>query len=112
MVLYRVEVTSFAQREIRELPGNMRQRILRLLKALQEEPRPPMSKQMDITKVGYELESNVALYRIRVESWRVVYVLEEELQLMTVLAIRKRPPYQYDDLRKLIDNAISPHPDN
>ncbi len=106
MVLYRVEITFLARQEIRELPGNMRQRVIRLLKALQEEPRPHNSKQMNLASLGCELESNITLHRIRVESWRVVYVLEEELQLLTVLAIRKRPPYQYDDLRQLLDQVM------
>jgi mRNA interferase RelE/StbE len=106
MVLYQVEVTSQARTEIRELPGNMHQRILRLLKALREEPHPNSSKRLDIANLGIELESSIGLYRIRVESWRVVYLVEEELRLLTVLAIRKRPPYQYDDLHQLIDELL------
>ena len=104
--MYQVEVTSLVRREIRELPGNMRQRILRLLKELREEPRPNISQRLDTAKLGTELESSVGLYRIRIESWRVVYVVEEELRLLTVLAIRKRPPYQYDDLYQLIDELL------
>jgi mRNA-degrading endonuclease RelE of RelBE toxin-antitoxin system len=102
MVLYNVEVTSQVRREVRELPGNMRQRVIGLLKALKEEPRPHNSKRMDITKLGGELSLNLELYRIRIESWRILYTLEEELQLLTILAIRKRPPYQYDDLLELL----------
>lgn len=106
MVLYQVEVTSLVRKEIRELPGNIRQRILRLLKELREEPRPNSSQRLDTAKLGIELESSIGLYRIRIESWRVVYVVEEELRLLTVLAIRKRPPYQYDDLYQLIDELL------
>jgi phage-related protein len=52
MALYRVEVISSARQEIRVLPGNMRQRVLGLLKALSSQPRPDSSKQMDTLKLG------------------------------------------------------------
>lgn len=107
MALYRVEVISSARQEIRALPGNMRQRVLGLLKALSSQPRPDSSKQMDTLNLGGELPSSIGLYRIRVESWRVVYVVEEDLQLLTVLTVRKRPPYQYDNLRELLSEAIA-----
>lgn len=43
MALYKVEVISSARQEIRALPGNMRQRLLGLLKALASQPRPNSS---------------------------------------------------------------------
>lgn len=58
---------------------------------------------MNTSKLGVELPSNIELYRIRVESWRIIYVVEEELQLLTVLTVRKRPPYQYENLRELLE---------
>jgi len=106
MDLYQVEVTSFAGKEIRSLPGNMRQRIIDLLKELRSSPRPHNTKLMDMSELGGAVDSKIELYRIRVESWRVVYALEEELKLLTVLAVRKRPPYQYDDLRDLINELM------
>jgi len=45
------------------------------------------------------------LHRIRIASWRIVYLIEEGWKLISVLAIRKRPPYQYNDLDELIRNA-------
>ncbi|MEG4800942.1 type II toxin-antitoxin system RelE/ParE family toxin [Microcoleus sp. ARI1-B5] len=107
MALYRVEVISSARQEIRALPGNMRQRVLGLLKALSSQPRPESSKCMDTSNLAGELPSSIGLYRIRVESWRVVYVVEDELQLLTVLTVRKRPPYQYENLRELLEEAIA-----
>jgi mRNA interferase RelE/StbE len=104
MALYQVEVTRQVREEIRRLPGNVRQRILRTLKALKENPRPHNSQLLDPNKVGIELESGVELHRIRLEAWRIVYLVETEWQLILVLAIRKRPPYQYDDLEELITN--------
>jgi mRNA-degrading endonuclease RelE of RelBE toxin-antitoxin system len=106
MDLYQVEVTSFARKEIRALPGNMRQRIIDLLKEFRCSPRPHNTKLMDMSELGGEVSSSIELYRIRVDAWRVVYAIEEELNLLTVLAVRKRPPYQYDDLRELIDELM------
>ncbi len=40
--------------------------------------------------------------RVRLASWRVVYLADDERTVVTVLAIRKRPPYQYDDLEQLV----------
>lgn len=42
------------------------------------------------------------LRRIRLANWRIVYLVDDDLALVTVLAIRKRPPYQYEDLTDLI----------
>jgi mRNA interferase RelE/StbE len=101
MVSYRVEVTKEVRSEIRNLPGNMRQRVMRTLRALEREPHPPDSRPLDPVKAGIELEPGVELNRIRMASWRIVYLIEEEWQLVSVLAIRRRPPYQYDDLGEL-----------
>ncbi len=40
MACYRVEVSDEARKEIRRLPGNIRQRVVRLLTELQAEPFP------------------------------------------------------------------------
>ena len=104
MASYRVEVTRQARREIRLLPGNMRQRVMRSLRALEREPRPHNSRPLDADKAGVELESGVELLRIRMASWRMIYLVEEEWTLVSVLAIRKRPPYHYDDLGELVQS--------
>jgi hypothetical protein len=36
------------------------------------------------------------------EQWRVIYVIDQELELISVLAVRRRLPYNYDDLRDLL----------
>lgn len=104
MASYQVEVTQQVRKEIRNLPGNVRQRVVRILQVLQQEPFPNNSRVLDTTKAKIELTSDLKLCRIRLDSWRIVYVIEEELNLISVLAIRQRPPYQYDDLAELIKN--------
>lgn len=104
MASYRVEVTDPARKEIRLPPGNIRQRVIRLLRALQDEPRPGNSRALDTTEDHIPLEVGTELRRVRLASWRVVYLVDDDRALLTVLAIRKRPPYQYDDLSQLITN--------
>lgn len=40
--------------------------------------------------------------RLRMEQWRLIYVIDQDLELISVLAVRRRPPYNYDDLRELL----------
>jgi mRNA interferase RelE/StbE len=105
MASYEVEVTSQAREEIRRLPGHVRQRVIRTLQTLKHEPHPQGSRLLDTAKADIELEPGMELYRIRIASWRIVYLIEEEWKLISVLAIRKRPPYQYDDLDELMRNV-------
>jgi len=104
MASYQVEVTSQVRKEVRLLPGNMRQRVVRTFRALEQRPRPHDSKPLDTTRAGIELEPGVELRRIRIASWRILYLVEEEWKLISVLAVRKRPPYQYDDLDELMES--------
>jgi mRNA interferase RelE/StbE len=99
---YRVEVDSRARKEIRELPGHVRQRILRAIRDLAADPHPHTSRPLETHRAGLDLPSGLSLHRVRIESWRVVYLVEEDRELVTVLAVRQRPPYQYTDLAELL----------
>jgi len=83
-----------------DLPGNIRQRVRRALDALAAAPRHPESTAMDVADL--ELRAGVELRRIRMERWRIVYAVCDEEQWVWVLAVRRRPPYDYDDLPELI----------
>lgn len=102
MVSYRVEVSKQARKEIRQLPGYFRQPVIQTLRNLKEEPRPVNSRMLDTGKAGIEITATMEMYRIRIDRWRIIYVIEEDLHLISVLAVRKRPPYQYEDLAKLV----------
>ena len=93
MASFWVEITNAARREIRDLPGNVRQLIFREIQSLDRDARPYSSKGMKSTK-SFKIPKDVELRRIRIDRWRVVYVVEKEFSLVTVLAVRKRPPYQ------------------
>ena len=48
---YHVNLMEDARREIRSLPGNMLQRILKALHGLEKQPRPSTSRPLDMRKV-------------------------------------------------------------
>lgn len=63
-------------------------------------PRPPESTTIDTADLA--LRAGVELRRIRRERWRIVYAVCDEEQWVWVLAVRRRPPYDYSDLPELI----------
>jgi mRNA interferase RelE/StbE len=38
------------------------------------------------------------------DKWRIVYVITESESTVDVLAVRKRPPYDYGDLTALLES--------
>jgi mRNA interferase RelE/StbE len=93
---YTVYITPQALREVKALPGHVRQRVRRAVDALAHQPRPPRSKALDLPDVDIEAR------RIRLGKWRILYLLDETDHTVDVLAVRKRPPYDYGDLEQLL----------
>jgi len=93
---YKVYVTPDALREIKSLPGNIRQRVKRAIDAFAENPCPSAGKALKLSDVDYDL------WRLRLDKWRIVYAITEVDNTVDVLAVRKRPPYDYGDLEKLL----------
>jgi mRNA interferase RelE/StbE len=86
--------------EIAALPGNMRQRVRRAVRDLLHDPRPAQSRPLDVPK-DLAVEG-VEARRLRMDHWRVIYVVDHELDLISVMAVRRRPPYNYEDLGDLL----------
>lgn len=84
----------------KELPGNLRQRVRRLIDALANTPRPAESQPLDVADIV--LPSTIELRRIRIERWRIVYAVCDADNWVWLLAIRRRPPYDYEDLPDLV----------
>ncbi len=95
---YQVWINNEAKAEMIGLPGHMRQRVRRAIRSLAGEPRPHYSQLMR-TPEGIAQE----VRRLRLERWRVVYVVDEQWSEVGVLAVRKRPPYDYRDLPELLE---------
>jgi mRNA interferase RelE/StbE len=78
---YEVRIAPAAQRQYRKLPVEIRKRVGKALGALAEEPRPA-----GVVK----LRGSSNRRRIRVSDYRVIYQIEDEVVLVTVLAIAHR----------------------
>src|SRR5689334_8318339 len=90
---YQLWIEDQAKAEVERLPGNVRQRIHQAIHSLKLEPRPHASRAMR-SPVAIDVE----VRRLRLEHWRIIYVVDEQASEVGVLAIRKRPPYDYSDL--------------
>lgn len=87
---YRVRVTETARQEIRDLPGHVRQRVRRLVDSLASNPTPLRSR---------ELRGMPAHYRVPLLNWRIIYLVDEESEIILVLTVRhKRGPETYQGL--------------
>ena len=102
MASYQVELTADARKEIRNAPGHLRARILDVLHTLEQNYSPPGSRQLDLAKLDVPAEPEVSLWRVRLDKWRIVYVVDRRDDVIAVLAVRQRPPYQYEDLDRLL----------
>lgn len=101
---YEVWVLPRVWKEMKNLPGNMRQRVKKAVDSLSENSKPANSKILDIP--DYLIDFKIELYRVRIESWRIVYAISEADNAIDVLGVRKRPPYDYEDLDKLLKEVL------
>lgn len=97
---YAVYVETEVHDGRRELPGNVRQRIGRLIQELSGNPRPSISQHLD--SVDLALPEQVEIRRIRVEHWRMIYAVNDQERWVWVLGLYRRPPYDYADLSELV----------
>lgn len=67
-----VYVTPEALQEIKDLPGNVRQRVKRAIESLALNPYPPQSKALNVPELDRQI------VRLRLEKWRIVYAVTED----------------------------------
>lgn len=87
---YRLRIEHEAERQIERLPGHMRQRVKRTIAALTDNPRPATAKRME--------PPHTDKWRLRLENYRIIYIIEDDVVLVTVIRVTKRSPSTYDDL--------------
>jgi len=80
---FEVRIDPDAQKELRRLPPPMRERVVKAIDALKDNPFGGK----DIRKLRGEL---TGLYRLRVGNYRVVYRIVEEQRLVIVEAVGTR----------------------
>ena len=79
--MYKIELLKSAAKEFRDLDDTTKRRITEKIDKLIEEPRPRGIR---------KLRGHKSLYRIRVGSFRIVYDINEEIELIQVTRIRHR----------------------
>jgi mRNA interferase RelE/StbE len=86
---YRIRIAATADREVRRLPGHVRQRARRAIQELAHEARPSDAK---------ELREQSGFYRLRLDGWRIVYRVDDENQVVRILCVRlKTGPETYEN---------------
>lgn len=87
---YRLRIEREAERQIERLSGHMRQRVKRTIAALAANPRPATAKPME--------PPHTDKWRLRLENYRIIYTIEDEVVLVTVIRVGKRTQSTYEDL--------------
>ena len=85
-MLYTVELAPAAQRDLRRLPPQIKHRLASPIQALSQSPRPP-----GVRKV----QGQERTWRIRVGSFRVIYDLYDDQQLVVILKVDRRGESTY-----------------
>jgi len=88
--MYRLELTSQAQRQLDKLSVADPGRIVATIQQLRDNPRPPGAKKL-----------RGPIYRIRVGVWRIVYAVFEKDNLIVVGKIARRSKDTYKRLKEL-----------
>lgn len=78
---YSVEVKPAARKELDALPDPVLARVVRKLESLADVPRPAGCKKLK----GYKDQ-----WRIRIGNWRVVYLIDETVKLVSIVRIAHR----------------------
>lgn len=90
MKKYRLDIKTTVLRQIELLPGRYRQRIRRIIAELVMNPRPQHAQ---------PLRTFPDRYRIRVDDYRIVYRVEDDLLMIEVVKVgRKSGPEFYTDV--------------
>ena len=81
MVIYHVEITGSAERQLRKLSRSNQLRVARALVGLATEPFPTQSR-----KIAYTQD----VWRIRVGSYRILYSVDNDRVVVIILKIGHR----------------------
>lgn len=80
--MYAVEYTKGARKALRALPQNVAARILRKIEHLAADPHAP--------NANVKRLSGEHVYRLRVGDWRVIYEIQDEALLVSVVRVSPR----------------------
>lgn len=85
---YEVRLRRAAQKELDALSGPDYEAIAKAISTLEQNPRPPRVKKL----------ADSGLWRIRVGQYRVVYAIDDEPRVITVVRVARRKENTYKGL--------------
>ncbi len=85
---YEVRLRRAAQKELDALSGPDYEAIAKAISTLEQNPRPPRVKKL----------ADSGLWRIRVGQYRVVYAIDDESRVITVVRVARRKENTYKGL--------------
>jgi mRNA interferase RelE/StbE len=87
-VSYQIELRRVAQKQLDQLPEPEYKAIAEIISSLAQKPRPLRVKKL----------ADSGLWRIRVRKYRVVYAIDDEAQMVTIVRIARRREDTYKSL--------------
>ncbi|MEZ4729172.1 MAG: hypothetical protein R3E79_18720 [Caldilineaceae bacterium] len=97
---YDLYIEPDVHKQRNNLPGHLRQRVRSAISELAIQPRPHNSRKLDVASV--DLPTYMEIRRLRIEQWRIIYYINEDEHFVWVWGLRKRPPYDYEDMPQLL----------
>ena len=85
---YRIELRQVAQKQLDGLLERDYKAVAAIISSLANEPRPPRVKKL----------ADSGLWRIRVRKYRLIYPIDDEAQLVTIVRIARRREDTYKSL--------------
>ena len=85
---YEVRLRRAAQKGLDALPEREYEMVAEAIGILEENPRPPRVKKLAAS----------GLWRIRVGQYRIVYVIDDEARLVTIVRVDRRKESTYKGL--------------
>lgn len=80
--MYLIKFKKKATKELFKLPSQAIKKIVIAIDGLEEDPRPEGSKKLK--------GSDENMWRIRIGSYRVLYIIEDEIKIVDVRKVRHR----------------------
>lgn len=85
---YKVELRRAAQKELDALLEQDYEAVAKVISSLEQEPRPPRVKKL----------AESGLWRVRVRQCRIVYAINDEARLVTLVRVARRREDTYKRL--------------
>ncbi|MDP2728857.1 MAG: type II toxin-antitoxin system RelE/ParE family toxin [Dehalococcoidales bacterium] len=79
-MVYRLEISHTAHRQIRRLPAQTQERVNKTIARLSENPRPPGAKKLT-ARDGY---------RVRVGDYRILYQIDDGAKVLIIYRVMAR----------------------